>query len=189
MICSKKTIYSIASPLGSRRPQETAAIRHSRMVTRNSSWHATQKAQATRWPAVVRMSSNAFLRYLQRDWAMSSGCYSRSRPRAQRGQLRPRARSKFGPPMLEPEIFCSKQSFFGSKFTVLTNVLLLLLGLFGATRSHSAPGEMCPPSLRPWKPRPSRSKKLAHVWANFFIFAKKTHNNIWVKTGHRITGG
>jgi len=42
-----------------------------------------------------------------------------------------RARSKFGTHMFEPEVF-------GSKCTVLTKVLVTLLGLFGTPRSHLA---------------------------------------------------
>jgi len=47
----------------------------------------------------------------------------------------------------------SHLSSFGKKLTVLKNVRVTLLGLFGATCSDSAPGELCPlapASLRPW---------------------------------------
>ena len=70
--------------------------------------------------------------------------------------MAPGATNKFGAQW-------SNLSSFGSKFTVLKKVLVTLLGLFGASRSNSAPpqwfsaphselapGEMCPPSLRPW---------------------------------------
>ena len=58
--------------------------------------------------------------------------------------MAPGARSKFGAP-------CSNLRSFGSKYTLLKKVLVTLLGLFGALRSHSsphsdsAPGELCPP--------------------------------------------
>jgi len=47
---------------------------------------------------------------------------------------------------------CSNLRSFGSKCTVLKKVLVTLLGLFRALRSHSAANELfplCPPSLRP----------------------------------------
>ena len=42
---------------------------------------------------------------------------------------------------------CSTLRSFGSKCTVLKKVLMTLLGLFGAPRSDSAPGELFPPFL------------------------------------------
>jgi len=65
-------------------------------------------------------------------------------------RLRPGQEASLAPP-------CSNLRSFGSKFTVLKNVQVAILGLFGATRSHlappamirrprsdSAPGELCP---------------------------------------------
>jgi len=46
--------------------------------------------------------------------------------------MAPEARSKFGAP-------CSKLRSFGRKFTSLKKVLVTLLGLYGAFRSHLAP--------------------------------------------------
>jgi len=65
----------------------------------------------------------------------------------------PGARSKFGAPMFEPEVFRKQMH--------CTEVLVMLLGLFGAHHSFGAlivirrPGNFapCPPSLRPWLPR------------------------------------
>jgi len=59
--------------------------------------------------------------------------------------MAPGAGGKFGAP---PP--CSKLRSFGSKCTVLKTVLVTLLGLFGAPRSHLALGELypLPPSLR-----------------------------------------
>jgi len=45
--------------------------------------------------------------------------------------MAPGARSKFGAPMFAPEVF-RKQMY-------CIEVLVILLGLFGAPRSHSAP--------------------------------------------------
>jgi len=59
--------------------------------------------------------------------------------------MAPGARSKFGAPMFEPEVF-------GSKCTVLRKVLVTLLGLFGAPHSDSAPGELCSPYLPRYAP-------------------------------------
>jgi len=42
--------------------------------------------------------------------------------------------------------------YFGSKCTVLTKVLVTLLGLCGAPRSDSAPGELCPLALPRYAP-------------------------------------
>ena len=53
--------------------------------------------------------------------------------------MAPKARRKFGAPMFEPY----RRSFW-SKCTVLKKVFVTLLGLFGASRSDSAPGEMLP---------------------------------------------
>jgi len=39
---------------------------------------------------------------------------------------------------------------FSEANVLLKKVLATLLGLFGAPRSDSAPGELCPPSSRPW---------------------------------------
>ena len=50
--------------------------------------------------------------------------------------MAPGARSKFGAPMFEPEVF--RQQMY------CIEVLLTLLGLFVVPRSHSAPGELCP---------------------------------------------
>ena len=57
--------------------------------------------------------------------------------------MAPGARSKFGAPMFEFEVV-------RSKCTVLKKVLVTFLGLFSAPRSDSAPGELCPLSLRPF---------------------------------------
>jgi len=40
---------------------------------------------------------------------------------------------------------CWNLRSYGSNVTVLNKVLVTLLGLFGASRSDSAPGELCPP--------------------------------------------
>ena len=68
-----------------------------------------------------------------------------SNAQAYQGQMAPRAKSRLGARMFEPE-------FFGSKCTVVKKELGILLGLFGAPRSDLAPGELCPcpPSLRLW---------------------------------------
>jgi len=53
-----------------------------------------------------------------------------------------RGRRKFGAPMFETKVF-------RSKCTVLKKVLVILLGIFGAPRSDSAPRELCPPCYAP----------------------------------------
>ena len=47
---------------------------------------------------------------------------------------------------------CSNLRSFGSKCTALKKVLVTSLGLFGALRSNSAPGELCPPFLPRYAP-------------------------------------
>jgi len=47
---------------------------------------------------------------------------------------------------------CSSLRFFGSKSTVLKEVLATLLRLFGASSDDLAPGELCSLSLRPCMP-------------------------------------
>jgi len=49
------------------------------------------------------------------------------------------AKNKFGAPVVEPAPPWSNLSSFESKFTVLKKVLVTLMGLFGASRSNSAP--------------------------------------------------
>jgi len=54
-----------------------------------------------------------------------------------------RGKNKFGTPMFEPEVF-PKQMY------CIEEVLVTLLGLFGASRSASAPWELClPPRYAP----------------------------------------
>jgi len=69
---------------------------------------------------------------------------------AWRDYIAPGARSKFGAPIFEPEVFRKQMN--------CTEVIVTLLGLFGAPQSFSAlivirhPGNCAPfpPSLRPW---------------------------------------
>jgi len=51
---------------------------------------------------------------------------------------------------------CLNLRSFGSKFTVLKKVLATLLGLFVATRSGSAPGQLCPFRYAAPVPNPTR---------------------------------
>jgi len=55
---------------------------------------------------------------------------------------------------------CSNLRSFGRKCTVLKNVLVTLLGLFGGSRSDLTPGELCPlsPFVTPPFPRAEFSK-------------------------------
>ena len=86
--------------------------------------------------------------------AQFSTCRWAQRPNEVR--WRPGQEASLAPP-------CSNLRLFGSICKVLKTVLVILLGLFGALRSHLAspavirrphsdwaPGELCPPSLHPW---------------------------------------
>ena len=114
--------------------------------------------------------------------------------------MAPEARSKFGAPIFEPEVF-RKQMY-------CTEVLVTLLGLFGAPQSFSAlivirrPGNCapCPLSLRPWLLRAATclnkswytalTRGIREPWAvgraKFLIrpnvsatLQKKTNSRIW----------
>jgi len=61
---------------------------------------------------------------------------------------------------------CSNLRSFGSKFIVLKKVLVTLLGLLDASRSHSEPGESCPPRYA-LGTEPS-SESWNHICQNFW---------------------
>ena len=63
-------------------------------------------------------------------WSLHTGAW--------RGLMAPGAKSKFGAPMFDLELFW-KQMY------CIEKVLQTLLKVFGAPRSDSAPGELCPP--------------------------------------------
>jgi len=72
---------------------------------------------------------------------------------------------------------CSNLRSIGRKFTVLKEVLVTLLGLFGAPRSDSGPGELCscPPH---YAPADTIRKNIP--WSKVFIILGQKCTNCFV---------
>jgi len=70
--------------------------------------------------------------------------------------MAPGARSKFGAPVFEPEVFRNQM--------YCTEVLVTWLGLFGSLIVNWRPGNRAPPLLRPWLLRAAR--RLNKSWCS-----------------------
>jgi len=90
--------------------------------------------------------------------------------------MAPGARSKYGAPMFEPEVFqkqihCIEES----------SLLVTLLGLFSAPSSDSAPGELCPPcspSLRPCIDNDHQRDRVCRVWQLAYAVRENNMNTL-----------